>query len=71
MRGFLAAGARSLAVSLWPTDDAATAQLMAGFYSQLAQGTPKAAALRTAQQELREIHPHPYFWAAFAMVGDR
>jgi CHAT domain-containing protein len=71
MRGFLSAGVRSLAVSMWPTDDAATAELMSLFYTNMAQGVSKSAALRTAQRQLRNRWPHPYHWAAFALVGDR
>jgi CHAT domain-containing protein len=71
VRGFLAAGARAVAASLWPADDAATAALMVSFYTRLAQGTPPAAALRAAQQQTREAYPHPYYWAAFVLIGTR
>jgi CHAT domain-containing protein len=69
-RGFLAAGVRSLAVSLWPADDAATADLMSRFYAALVSGEPCAAALRAAQCALRAHYPHPYHWAAFVLVGE-
>jgi CHAT domain-containing protein len=71
IRGFLNAGAHTLAVSLWPADDRATAELMSCFYTKLSEGTSKTAALRTAQQRLRELYPHPYYWAAFVLVGER
>ncbi len=71
LRGFLAAGVRSVAASLWPADDAATAALMVRFYTRLKAGETKAAALRAAQQETRAEYPHPYHWAAFALVGER
>lgn len=71
LRGFLSAGARSVAVSFWAADDQATAELMERFYALLAQGLGKAAALRAAQQETRARYPHPYHWAAFALVGQR
>jgi CHAT domain-containing protein len=71
IRGFLNAGARTLVVSLWPADDAATTELMLAFYSELAQGAGKSGALRTAQRMLREVYPHPYYWAAFVLVGER
>jgi CHAT domain-containing protein len=71
LRGFLNAGARSLAVSLWPADDRATAELMSLFYTELAYGATKAGALRIAQQVLRQNYPHPYHWAAFVVVGER
>jgi CHAT domain-containing protein/tetratricopeptide (TPR) repeat protein len=71
IRGFLCAGAQSLAASLWPADDCATTKLMMTFYRLLAQGVGKADALRQAQREVRGEHPHPYYWAAFALFGER
>ncbi len=79
-RGFLAAGAAALVVSLWPADDAATAILMDYFYVELRQGASVPAALRSAQRRLRDaeivvngkrLHPyaHPYFWAPFCTLG--
>ncbi|HZT44349.1 MAG TPA: CHAT domain-containing protein [Chthonomonadaceae bacterium] len=70
-RGFLSAGARSVAASLWPADDTATAALMERFYTLLAQGVSRAAALRAAQRATRAEYPHPYHWAAFALFGER
>ena len=80
-QAFLAAGARSLLVSLWPVDDHATARLMESFYTHITDaGTDddRAIALQQAQAELRAYrdaagaHPyaHPAYWAAFALVGD-
>jgi CHAT domain-containing protein len=71
LRGFLAAGVRSVAASLWPADDQATAALMQAFYARLLEGRSKASALRGAQQATRALFPHPYHWAAFALVGER
>jgi CHAT domain-containing protein len=71
IRGFLGAGARSVAASLWAADDAATALLMESFYTRIAQGESTASALRGAQQRTREVYPHPYYWAAFGLVGQR
>jgi len=69
-QSFLAAGARSLLLSLWAVDDVSTAQLMASFYRRLAAGQTKVAALREAQQEMRERYPHPFYWAGFVLVGE-
>ncbi len=78
-RGFLYAGARSLLMSLWRVEDASTAYLMETFYQQLLAGQSRAGALRAAQQALlRAAHEgtrhrlwqHPYFWAAFRLLGD-
>ncbi len=71
VRGFLAAGVRTVAASLWPADDQATAALMQEFYDRLLQGQSKAAALRGAQQAIQTQFPHPYHWAAFALIGER
>lgn len=70
-RGFLAAGARSLAVSLWPAADEATMKTMVSFYRNLASGMSRAGALRAAQIATREAYTHPYYWAAFVLVGAR
>jgi CHAT domain-containing protein len=79
MRAFLYAGAASLVLSLWPVEDRSTAKLMQSFYTALASGASKGAALRHAQlafvhkhhgEELAEIYAHPYFWAPFFLVGD-
>jgi CHAT domain-containing protein len=48
VRGFLAAGATSLVVSLWAVNDRATAQLMTAFYQQLQAGAAPRTALREA-----------------------
>lgn len=72
-RGFFAAGAPSLLLSLWTVDDATTARLMTDFYAHLhAQGDSDinpAASLRAAQLRLLETHPHPFFWSPFVLVG--
>ena len=67
-RGFLAAGARRLAVSLWPVSDQVTARIMSNFYSRLTHAVPMAA-MRETQRDARECNPHPYYWASFAIVG--
>ncbi len=67
-RGFLYAGARSIVASLWPVDDAATAELMISFYQHLATDGPRNA-LRLAQIETRQHHPNPRLWAAFQITG--
>lgn len=71
-RAFLAAGAKSLVMSLWPVEDMATNELMQHFYQHLLQGEGKAQALRSAQHHLlqQSDYAHPYFWAAFRLVGD-
>ncbi|NJM06162.1 CHAT domain-containing protein [Candidatus Gracilibacteria bacterium] len=58
-RGFFAAGAPSLLVSLWTVDDTTTAELMYTFYQLLRAGERPAAALRQAQCALLQQHPPP------------
>ncbi len=69
---FLSAGVPAVLASLWPVDDAATTRLMKHFYDALARGETAAAALRTAQRELRSDprSEHPFFWAGFVLLGD-
>lgn len=68
-RGFFAAGTPNLCVSLWPVDDATTAELMAGFYAGMLAGKRPAAALRAAQIEALKQYSHPFFWASFILYG--
>jgi CHAT domain-containing protein len=73
-RAFLAAGTTSLVMSLWPVEDNATNELMQSFYQNLLKGESKAQALRSAQcgllRSASQSYTHPYFWAAFRLVGD-
>lgn len=50
----LQSGARSALVSLWRVDDISTALLMRHFYAALGGGEPRAKALSSAQQSLRQ-----------------
>lgn len=73
-RAFLAAGADTLVMSLWPVEDNATNELMQLFYENLLHGDSKAQALQKAQYSLihqtESLYTHPYYWAAFRLVGD-
>ena len=73
-RAFLAAGTSSLVISLWPVEDKSTNKLMKLFYQYLLKGESKVQALRAAQcqfiQDDNSNYAHPYFWAAFRLVGD-
>jgi tetratricopeptide (TPR) repeat protein len=70
-RAFLGAGAATMVVSLWVVQDEATAALMDRWYVHLREGKERAAALRAAQLEIKERHPHPYYWAPFVIIGKR
>ncbi len=70
-RGFLAAGAYALIVSLWSVDDEVTTRLMHLFYAALSSGQGRAEALRQAMLGLRSDprYAHPHYWAAFVLLG--
>ncbi len=69
-RGFLAAGASGLVVSLWKAADEVTSGLMADFYrSLLAAGmSDPAGSLRQAQLRTMQRHHHAFFWAGFVYI---
>jgi CHAT domain-containing protein len=72
-RGFLYAGAKRVAASLWDVDDQATSVMMPIFYKALLRkGTPPADALREAQIEMMHTPrwAAPYYWAGFILHGD-
>ena len=72
-RGFLATGTPRIIATLWKVDDTATAELMKRFYrALLKEKQSPSTALRTAQNELRQIprFSHPRYWAAFVLTGE-
>lgn len=69
-RAFQTAGARSVLMSLWKVDDAATQELMTEFYRQWLLSGNKRTALRSAQETIRARYPEPYYWGAFVLVGE-
>jgi len=71
---FFNAGARTVLASHWEVPSRATAQLMTGMFATAARD-PRiglAGALRQAQLALISdpATAHPYFWAAFSIIGD-
>jgi len=66
---FVSAGAARVLASLWTVQDEAAAAFMRHFYEQLRTRARPGPALRAAQLEMLKTHPHPYFWAAFALHG--
>lgn len=73
-RGFTYSGARAVVPTLWKISDAATADLMGNFYQELKNGEPKNMAMAKAKHHFLENtapqFAHPFFWAAFVMIGD-
>jgi CHAT domain-containing protein len=74
----------STVASLWSVEDDSTSKLMSQFYRELENPTTKKVdALQQAQlslieslranpplPELKQLPPHPYYWAAYVLVGN-
>ena len=71
-RAFLAAGARSVLISLWAIDDEATMVFMKSFYQHLKEGKTASAAVHQAMKSLRESErfSEMRYWAPFQLIGD-
>ena len=72
-RAFLGSGARSVLMSLWPVNDAATKVFMNVFYRSLMREQKSASeALHLSAKKLRESAMYNHFrhWAAFVLLGD-
>jgi len=73
VRAFVGAGGRTVVASHWPVPDDydATNRLIDGFFSVVA-GTSLAEAMRQSQGQLMDQSEtsHPFYWSAFAIVGD-
>jgi len=71
----LAAGASTAVVSLWRVDADSTTDLMLAFHRSLlapgGRGASPADAMRAAARELiaSSRYRHPFYWAAFVVVG--
>ena len=70
-RAFMYAGTPRVIASLWNVSDVATANLMRALYAaMLTQGLHPAAALRAAQNAVRQQRAAPYYWAGFVLQGE-
>jgi hypothetical protein len=71
-RTFLDAGVQNTVMTLWNVDDASTAILMDAFNRNLSAHQP-ADALAMAQRALksRPEYAAPFYWAGFAVYGNR
>ena len=69
---FSSAGATTVLASQWSVGDESTKELMVEFYSQLAGGASKAAALQAAAVKLLKNpkFARPLYWAPFVLMGD-
>ena len=73
VRAFVGAGGRLVVASHWPVPDDfnATERLITGLFTAPA-GTSTVRALRLSEQQLMDDKDtsHPFYWSAFAAVGD-
>jgi CHAT domain-containing protein len=73
VRAFVGAGGRLVIASHWPVPDDynATQRLISGLFSA-PPGTPTVTALRLSERQLMDDinTSHPFYWSAFAAVGD-
>jgi len=73
VRAFVGAGARSVLASHWPVPDDfdATKTLISGIFT-VDQSLPVGQALARTQHKMMDnpLTSHPYYWAAFILVGD-
>ena len=70
-RAFQYAGAKSVLMSLWSVSENASVRLVNSFFQNIKAGKTKPEALELARAELRKgIWNHPFFWAAFILVGE-
>jgi len=70
-RAFMSAGAKSVIMSLWSVSEDASVLLMDAFFKNLKQGMSRLEAWANARRTLRQSNwEHPFFWAAFILVGE-
>lgn len=71
-RAFVLAGAETTVMSLWKVDDAATRDMMIGYYQRLESGEGRSEALRQVRLGMlaKDSTAHPFYWASFIVAGD-
>jgi len=71
---FFYAGSRALVVSHWQVPSVPTVALMTGMFERLGPDLKNGAADALRQTQLRLVAApetaHPFYWAAFTLVGD-
>jgi CHAT domain-containing protein/Tfp pilus assembly protein PilF len=68
---FSQAGAEAIVASLWKVNDQSTRDFMVAFHRELGRG--QAVALQRAQRAVlaNPATAHPFYWAAFILIGAR
>lgn len=69
-RAFKKAGVKTIIMSLWSVEDAATSLFMRTFYREWLGGKSKRDAFATAQAATRAYNNDASSWAAFVMLDD-
>ena len=68
-RAFKKAGAKSIIMNLWKTDDDAAKEFMGLFYESFTtNGWDRHSAFKYAKEKLREKYRSPFYWAGFIML---
>ncbi|MDH5474207.1 MAG: CHAT domain-containing protein [Cyclobacteriaceae bacterium] len=68
-RAFLVAGAKSLIMSMFKVDDAATQKLMVSFYQKWLETGQMRQSFINAKKEVRNEYHEPIYWGSFIMIG--
>ena len=68
----LVAGSPAVVASQWKVESRSTTDLMLAFHRGMRAGAAKTDALRDASLAVMRnpLYRHPFYWAAFALVGD-
>lgn len=66
---FLRAGVPHVIATRWNVDSSASRMFVRAFYGALTAGSYPPRAVALAQQHVRAIDSHPYYWAAFDDFG--
>ena len=70
---FMVAGCNSVIVSHWGIDDRSSVGLVDRFYKSLHNGSSKAESLSAAKRAMIQgeeaPYSHPYYWAAYTLIG--
>ncbi|MBK9290949.1 MAG: CHAT domain-containing protein [Bacteroidetes bacterium] len=73
-RAFMYAGVPAVVMTGWEVNDQSGSRLMELFYQNLALGLAKDVALQQAKltwlQEANKLKAHPFFWAAYQVLGN-